>query len=1056
MTTRDDAILKAPNADSHERPALQLDEVRQRLDRAQGPQYWRSLEELAGTEEFQEMMHREFPRFAAEWPQQDEAEAGADGTSGGVSRRGFLELAAASLALAGLTGCTRQPPETIVPFVRQPENYVPGHPLYYATAMEMAGGAVGLLAESHLGRPTKLEGNPEHPASLGATDVMAQASVLSLYDPDRSPAPVYLEQIDSYSRLVDELRARLPALTALQGEGLRILTRTVTSPTLAAQIESLLARFPAARWHQYEPCGEHSARQGAERAFGQPAATRYDLSQADVVLALDADFLTSGPASVRYAKDFSRRRRSATGVHQGAAGGTEGMNRLYVIESSPTGTGATADHRLALAPAELLAFTASLAAELGVAGASAPAAELPEAARAWVSAVADDLRAHRGAGAVIPGSYAPAAVHVLAHAINQALGNVGTTVHHTEPVEARPEDQFDSLRTLADDMRSGAVDTLLILEGNPVYDAPADLDFASTMLDNVPHRVHLSQYRDETSEYCQWHMPAAHYLESWSDCRTFDGTASIVQPLIQPLHGGKTPQELLALFGEATDATSFELVKAHWAAQGVAEGGWRTALHDGLIAGSEAADLALAVDAGAVARACSEAVAAPGLQLCLRPDPSVFDGRFANNAWLQELPKVISKLTWDNAVLVSPALARERGLKTTDLVEISIGDRVVTGPVWVMPGQADGAITVHLGYGRRRAGKVGNGAGFDADPLLTTTARHTVDGVELAATGASYPLSSTQEHFAIELQTAEAAERHLVRHGTFEHFQSEPDFAQHMGHQSPGEDESMFPPWEYKGYAWGLTVDLSACVGCNACVTSCQAENNIPTVGKTQVGNGREMHWIRVDRYYEGGMDEPGVHFQPVMCMQCEQAPCELVCPVAATSHSAEGLNDMVYNRCVGTRYCSNNCPYKVRRFNFLSYTDHDSELLKMLRNPDVTVRSRGVMEKCTYCVQRINYARIESKKENRKIRDGEIQTACQQACPADAIVFGDINDPDSAVSHSKASPLNYPLLAELATRPRTTYLAKVTNPNPALARATAGHGGGHGEPAATGTEGHG
>ena len=1039
MTTSEEA---SPTQDPAQEPreALDLATVRHQLQQAQGPQYWRSLEELAGSEGFQEMLHREFPRFAAEWPCQDNGNA-----NPGVSRRGFLELAAASLALAGLTACTTQPQETIVPFVRQPENYIPGHPLYYATAMELAGTGLGLLAESHLGRPTKLEGNPEHPASLGATDALAQASVLSLYDPDRSQTQTYLGQIGAWEDLAAQIRTTLPALEALQGEGLRILTRTVSSPTLAAQLTALEERFPKARWHQYEPCGNHAARAAAAAAFGQPLATRYDFSRAEVVLALDADFLTAGPGAVRYAKEFSKRRRAGL-----AEDGPQGMNRLYVAESSPTNTGATADHRLALAPSELLRFTAALATELRVPGAR-PVGELTQPAQEWVTAVAADLSAHRGASVVIPGVYAAPQVHVLAQAINAALGNVGTTVIHAPANEARAEDQLGSIAQLVADMRAGKVDTLVILDGNPAYDAPADLDFAATMLAQVKTRIHLGLYRDETSEYCQWHIPAAHFLESWSDCRAFDGTASIVQPLIEPLHGGRTAHEVVALFSERADATAHELVQGYWQTQGLDEAGWRQALHDGVIAGSAAASVSATISQEAVAQACTEETQEAGrhgLELCLRPDPSVFDGRFANNAWLQELPKALSKLTWDNAFLISPATAQAHGLKTEDLIEVRLGERKVVGPVWIMPGQADGAITAHLGYGRTHAGRVGNGAGFDAYPLYTAksgSASVAIATVEIAATGATYPLSSTQEHFAVELQSEEAHERHLVRHADYATYQHQPDFAQHMGHPAPGPEESMFPPWEYKGYAWGLAVDLNTCTGCNACVTACQSENNIPVVGKVQVANGREMHWLRIDRYYQGDLDQPDVHFQPVMCQQCEQAPCEVVCPVGATSHSSEGLNDMVYNRCVGTRYCSNNCPYKVRRFNFLSYTDHDSELLAMGRNPDVTVRSRGVMEKCTYCVQRINQARIEAKKQDRKIRDGEIQTACQQACPADALVFGDINDADSAVSQSKASPLNYALLGDLGTRPRTTYLAKVTNPNPALGHGQPAHEGDHG-----------
>jgi MoCo/4Fe-4S cofactor protein with predicted Tat translocation signal len=1008
-----------------ERPRpLDLATVRERLARARGPQYWRSLEELAGSDGFRELLEREFPRFAAEWP-------------AGFSRRSFLELAGASLALAGLTACTRQPAETIVPYVRQPENIVPGRPLYYATAMELSGAAIGLLVESHMGRPTKAEGNPEHPGSLGATDVFAQASLLDLYDPDRAQVVSHLGRVDTWGNFFGDLKARVEALGALGGEGLRFLTGTVASPTLGAQLGGAIARFPKARWHQYEPCGRHAARAAARDAFGAPAELRYDLSRADVIVALDADFLTSGPGWVRTARDFARRRK----VHEDAGAG---MNRLYAVESAPTATSAQADHRLALPPAQVGAFAAALAAALGVAeAAGAGASQLPEEARAWVAAVAADLTAHRGAGLVLAGEEAPPAVHVLAHAINQRLGNLGTTAVAIEPVEAAPVDQLASIRELAADMAAGAVDTLIILGGNPVYDAPADCDFAAAM-EKVARRVHLSLYDDETSNYCHWQLPAAHYLESWSDTRAFDGTASIVQPLIAPLYGGRTAHEVLALFGDTTDATAYELVRAHWQGRGLGggdfEGAWKKALNDGVIPATAAAEKAVTVAPAAVARAVaavSEAAgaAASGYELAFRPDPGVYDGRFANNGWLQELPRPLTRLTWDNAVAMSPRTAEALGVGTEDLVDLDDGQgRQVTGPVWVLPGHADGCLTVHLGFGRERAGRVGNGAGFSAYRLRTSGAPWVARGVAVRRREGTYPLASTQSHWDMELQTREAAERHLVRHGTLEQFRRQPDFVSHIGHPPPAADESLYPGFDYPDYAWALSVDLSSCVGCNACVVACQSENNIPVVGKEQVLAGREMHWIRIDRYFEGELEDPAIHHQPVMCMHCEQAPCEVVCPVGATVHSPEGLNVMVYNRCVGTRYCSNNCPYKVRRFNFFLYSDFDTEVLKMGRNPDVTVRSRGVMEKCSYCLQRINQARIAADREGRKIREGEITTACQQACPADAIVFGNLGDADSRVRRWKASPLDYGLLTDLNTRPRTTYLAKLSNPNPALA----------------------
>ncbi len=1016
-------------------PALDLAQVREKLAATQGPEYWRSIEELADTPEFRDMVHREFPRQASEWPE-------------GVSRRGFLELSAASLALAGLTACTRQPEEKIVPYVRQPEELVPGRPLHYATSMELAGDSLGVLVESHMGRPTKVEGNPEHPASLGATDVFAQASILGLYDPDRSQSVTHLERIATWGDFSTALLGRVQALTALQGEGLRILTQTVLSPTLAAQIADLLTRMPKARWHQWEAAGAHSARAAARTAFGADVAVRYDLAKADVVVALDADFLTSGPGWVRHAREFAGRRKAARQK------GEAKINRLYAVESSPTVTSTQADHRMALPPHGVAAFAAALAAAVGVPGASAGDLGAFAQAANWVKAVADDLLAHRGAAAVIAGEHAPPELHVLAHAINLALGNAGATVHYSEPVEARPEDQVASIRALTEDMRAGKVDTLLILGGNPAYDAPADLGFTDALL-KVPFRMHLSLYLDETSAYCPWHVPASHFLEAWSDTRSFDGTAAIVQPLIEPLYpSAKSAHEVMALLGTTTDATGYELVRGHWqkailAGAGTGfEAAWRKTVHDGVSGGGAVAPKAVQVAADAVARACAAArESGGGTVLLFRPDPGLYDGRFANNGWLQELPRSLTKLTWDNALLLSPKDAETLGLATESVAEVEVGGKKLSLPVWVLPGHAEGCATVHLGWGRARAGKVGGGVGVDVYPLRTSASLWQAGPATITKGRGEHQLASAQTHQDIELQTREAANRHLVRHGTVEQFEQNPHFVGEMGHHAPAADETMYPPHAYNGYSWGLAIDLSSCVGCNACVVACQSENNIPVVGKEQVAKAREMHWIRIDRYFQGDLDDPSVHLQPVMCMHCELAPCEVVCPVAATVHGPEGLNEMVYNRCVGTRYCSNNCPYKVRRFNFLLFSDFETEVLKMAQNPDVTVRSRGVMEKCTYCVQRINLARIDAKRDGRKIKDGEVVTACQQACPAEAIVFGDLNDPGSEVNRWKASELNYGLLDDLNTRPRTTYLAKLSNPNPALgggAAHSSGHEGDH------------
>ncbi len=997
-------------ADTDAPRRLDLSAVRERLAAQQGPAYWRSLDELAQTEQFQELVQREFPSLLPVGMEAD------------FSRRRFLQLMGASFALAGLAACARQPLEKIVPYVKQPEEIIPGKPLYFATAVPAGGYAMGVLVESHLGRPTKVEGNPDHPASLGSTDLFAQASVLTLYDPDRSKTPTSLGEIRSWTTFLAELAGALTAQKGLQGAGLRLLTTTITSPTLAAQIRELLARYPKARWHQYEPAGRHGARVGARMAFGDWTDARYDFTRARVVVALDADFMCEGPAAVRYARDFMSTRRARVA---GAA-----MSRLYCVESTPTSSGTVADHRLALAPAQLDGFVLALAAQLGVAGAAAPP-DLPPPLSAKAAVIARDLAAHRGASVVVAGEHAPPELHALAHAMNAALGNLGATVLLTDAVEAQPEDQLDSLQRLVAEMAGGKIDLLVVLGGNPVYDAPVDLDF-TTAMQKVPLRVHLGLHQNETSDYCHWHLPETHALESWSDARAFDGTVTIVQPLIEPLYDGRSAHGVLACLLERPDATDYDLVREHWRAQPRAtadfESFWRKAVHDGVLAGTALLPRAAAVQsagiAQAVARLSDSAALGAGLALIFRPDPTVHDGRHANNGWLQECPKPLTKLTWDNAALLSPATAQRLGVANEDLVELRSGERRLAVAVWVLPGQADGAITLHLGYGRTRAGRVGNGCGFNAYALRTAGAPWIAAGIAVTPLGRRYPLACTQEHHSME-------GRELVRVGTLAQYQSNPDFARDADRAQ--ENLSLYPGFKYEGHAWGLAIDLTACIGCNACVVACQAENNIPIVGKEQVHKGREMHWIRIDRYFEGGLDEASALHQPVMCMHCEQAPCEPVCPVAATSHSAEGLNDMTYNRCVGTRYCSNNCPYKVRRFNFLEYNDRRSETLKMQRNPDVTVRMRGLMEKCTYCVQRINVARINAKTQGRPIQDGEIVTACQQACPTQAIVFGDINDTQSEVTRWKATPLNYGLLTELGTRPRTTYLAKLRNPNPEL-----------------------
>jgi len=967
-------------------------------------------------------------------PREDGFEPGIDASpwDDEPSRRRFLKLMGASIALAGMSGCTRQPLEKIVPYVRAPEDLVPGKPLFFASSRVLGGTALGVLVESHMGRPTKIEGNPEHPSSLGSTDALAQASILDLYDPDRSQVVTQAGQIATWPALLGALSAALAEENASRGAGIRILTETITSPSLAARIRALLAKYPEARWHSWEPFARESAAAGARMAHGEPLNTVYRLDRADVILALDSDFLHAGAGSVRYARDFASRRRP------GAEG--RGMNRLYSIESAYTLTGAAADHRLAVRASEMDACALRLASELDVAavrGRAGPSLG-PERDR-WMRALAGDLRRAGANGLVVAGDDAPAAVHALAHAINGALGAAGGTMYLTDPLEAGAADRAGSLGALLEDVDAGKVRLLVILGGNPVYSAPERLDFASRIA-KVKVRVHLSLHADETSRLCHWHIPEAHWLESWGDARAHDGTISMIQPLIAPLYNGRSAHEVIsAMLGEPA-RTTHDVVRAHWTGgapaakdgkpSAGAEEAWLRSVHDGFVAGSALPPREARLREALEIPVPQEPRDSGAIEVVFRPDPSTWDGRFANNAWLQELPRPFTKITWDGAALMAPATAAALGLEAGDVARIAHEGRSIEAPVWILPGQAQGSITVHRGQGRTLAGRVGNGVGFRVSPILPAGPGSHITGVEVTRTGARHEFAATQLHH--DIAGGHARERGIVREGTLDDFRKSPESIADRGHAPPA-DLTLYPAWKNEGHAWGMSIDLGSCTGCNACMVACQAENNIPVVGKEEVARGREMHWIRVDTYFTGAPEADSVAHQPVPCMHCETAPCEVVCPVNATVHGPEGLNEMVYNRCVGTRYCSNNCPYKVRRFNFFRYADLETPSLRLLHNPDVTVRTRGVMEKCTYCVQRISAARIQAKKDGRRIRDGEVTTACEAACPSRAIVFGDLNDPASRVSRMKASPLDYGLLEELNTRPRTTYLARVRNPNPEI-----------------------
>ncbi len=966
-------------------PPLDVAAIRSRLAEAGGPDFWRSLEELAESAEFRQYLDHEFPELARAFP---------------VDRRQFLQLAAALLGGMGLSACEGPPQKWIVPYQRSPEWMVPGQPLFFASCVLLDGYAMPVLVESNMGRPTKVEGNPGHPASLGSTDIYAQAGVLDLWDPERSKAVSHRGNPSSWDEFHAALMARLSALP--QGEGLYLLTETFTSPALNAQMQALLARYPKARWHRYHPLATGNAYEGTRLAFGKPLECRYHFDQAAVILSLDADFLREGPAHLRHARDFAARRDP-----------NAAMNRLYVLESAPGLAGAVADHRFAARACDIEAWALRIARALGVAGISAASSEAPT----WLGALARDLQNAEGASVVIAGERQPPIVHALAHAINFKLKNVGTTVEYTEPASLALGDA--DLRGLAAELAAGKVDTLLMLGGNPAYNSPVDLDF-SGQLAKAGFSCQLSLYEDETSAAAEWHVPLAHELESWGDARAFDGSVTIQQPLIAPLYGGRSGLEFLAACLGEPQRDGYDIVREYWRTHftgGDFESLWQSALRKGWIEGS--AFPTLAVEPVAGLSFVPPSVDHSGLEVQFIADPTVHDGRFANNGWLQELPKPLLGLAWDNAALIGPALAERLGLANEAMAELDYRGRRIEAPVWIMPGLADRTVILPLGYGR--GGRVASGCGFNAYALRQFDRPWFDDGLQIRGTGRSHALAAVQHHHAM-------LGRPIVQTATLAEFRANPNFANATLEPAA----SLYPPYPREGYAWGMSIDLNRCIGCNACTIACQAENNIPVVGKAEVMRGREMHWIRVDRYYRGSLDNPQTLFQPVPCMHCEQAPCEYVCPVEASIHDAEGLNVQVYNRCIGTRFCSNNCPYKVRRFNFLDYVD-ERPGIKAQKNPDVTVRWRGVMEKCTYCLQRISTARIAAEKENRRLRDGEVVTACQAVCPTEAIVFGDINDPASRVSRAKASPLNYSLLGELGTRPRTTYLARVANPNPEI-----------------------
>ena len=996
---------------------LTLAQVRAELKPLKGKRYWRSVDELADTAEFQAAVEREFPGSAQEWVDP-------------VSRRGFMKLMGASLALAGLAGCTKQPDEPIYPYVKAPEDLILGKPMYFATAHPFVTGAVPLLVKSDQFRPIKIDGNPDHPYNQGSSDPFTQATLLDLYDPDRSQHVTYRGENREWAEFAEGLRIK--AAESKDGTGIYFLSETITSPTLARQWKAVKAAYPKAKLVQYDPAV-------AGTSITDGSNVQYDLGDPDIIVSLDADFLSGAgfPGFHSLVRKYAERRKNP-----------EKLNRLYAIESTPTTTGLKAEHRLGLRASEIPAFTTELAKAIGVAGVEPPAYAWTEGQKKFLSALTKDLKAH--SSIVIPGLYQDASVTALAFAINLKLGKKGPIIlNFSSPARPLPSDQINDMKELVTDLNAGKVDWLVILNANPIYSAPADLNFAAAF-DKAKTVAHLGSHVDETGQISHWHIPAAHFLESWSDAQAYSGTVSIVQPLIDPLYGGKTAHNVLQILLNEPGLSSYEAVRETWkpVIKGDFETDWRKALHQGWI--DETGNVATGLGNAPYYGGLKVPTPSPkdSIEIIFRPDPNVYDGRWSNVGWLQELPKPVTSLSWDNAALVSGATLTRLGLEEDDIVELTVSGRKVKAPVIVVPGHPDNSVTVHLGYGREFAGRVGSGAGFNAYLIRTSDAPFYATGSIKKVEG-KWGLAVTKSHFQDQrgkrfgeqgngnnsLEADEAiSERGIIRYATLDEFKANPGFANEgETHPKTDKDNTLFPNWEYKDNAWGMSIDMNSCTGCNACIVGCYAENNIPVVGKQQVRIGRNMQWLRIDTYFEGDLAAPRAHFQPMACQHCENAPCEQVCPVGATVHTPEGLNAMVYNRCVGTRYCSNNCPYKVRRFNFLLYSDFETESLKLMRNPDVTVRSRGVMEKCSYCLQRISAAKIEADKENRAIRDGEIVTACQQACPAQAISFGNLNDKQSKVAKLQADERSYQVLADLNTRPRTKYVAAVTNPNPEL-----------------------
>ena len=990
-----------------------------------GRTYWRSLEEQARGEAALPQRDQEFPPGAFDVPK-------------GFARRDFLQLMGASVALAGLTACTEKPVEKILAYTKAPDGLFPGNPLHYASALVHEGLAAGILTTSWEGRPVKVEGNPTHPVSRGSTGPHAQAELASMYDPFRARVLKERGAGRSWRGFRESMRVRGGAWEKDGGAGLRFLLGPTSSLLTASLRDAILQRFPQAKFHAWSAMPRDAVYEGTALAFGKAMEPHFSIEKADVIVSLDADFLEARPDTLDQNLGFANRREPQH---------PQGLNRLYVVEPRFSITGGMADHRLRLRSADMEGLALALAAELGktvpaLAGYRSPAPLSAERAK-FVTAVAKDLAGKRGASVVMAGERQTALTHAVTHALNAALGNVGTTVTFSEPALLDTATGRAGWQSLVDALQGGKVDTLVITAWNPVFTAPGDVDLVG-LLKKVPNAVYLGLNDDETSREVNWFLPAAHPFEAWGDARSREGTLSIVQPLIQPLFGGISEAELLGAF-LTDEAKPYDRLKSLHAARakGDFDSEWEVWLASGVVPGTASPVVAPTLQADRVGAAAGQARPAPaGVELDLVHDYKILDGRYALNSWLQELPDPITKITWDNVAQVGPGMAKQMGIENGDLLLLSVSGRSVQVPAWVQPGHSDEAVTVSIGYGRKQHTLGVKDAdepvvvGHDVYPLRSAASPWFATGLEIKKVGKEYPLSFTQVHNTTDgraialMQGIEEFEKHP------EAVELRPTMKRANGTELEGNTNASIQPlidYSKQQYRWAMAVDMSRCTGCSACVVACQAENNIPVVGKYQVGRGREMHWIRMDRYYSGPAESPEMVTQPMFCQHCETAPCEYVCPVNATVHSDEGLNDMVYNRCIGTRYCSNNCPYKVRHFNYLHWTQDKSQVEKMMQNPDVTVRARGVMEKCTYCVQRIERTRIASRIENRTIGDGELKSACQQACPTNALTFGSLHDPNTQVSQRHADPRRFDVLHELNTKPRTVYLTKIKNPNPEL-----------------------